>query len=589
MLKRIWFRTLGITLFLIILVWVLEAVLYKEIFVPERAIVDFILFRGDLYALHIHVLFSFTLIVLGIVISIKTVKYKTAEKRLFERQDEFRLLAENSNDVIWKMSRDGKFLYVSPSVEKLRGFTSGEVLGQSITEVLTPASFKTVEELINGFKGVMQSNPGKTPSVITELEQTCKDGSTIWTESSVKTIIDEKGEPAYFIGVTRDITERKQKELEIKRSEEYYRLMAETVMDYIIVHDPQGKILFTNPAGIKASGHSTDELIGSDIRDYIPEAHHSRLEEIWESRNTGDHTTFHFESQLYNSKGDTCPVEVSSAPVVINRTVISELLTARDISDRKKAEDQNRQVQEKIRKINLELEEKVKDRTFKLEQANKELESFSYSVSHDLHAPLRHISTFSGLLKNSIDKGDTGKTLQYLEAITSSVSKMKDLINSLLQLSRTGRSQLRKENFNMNLIVNQIVRDIEIDYPDLKINWRIADLGDADADIRLMKQVWYNLVSNAVKFSNGSNVPEIEIGKRHQENEIVWYIRDNGVGFDPKYMDRLFGVFQRLHPEDEFEGSGIGLATVKRIIDKHKGWIRAKSNPHEGAEFYFNV
>ncbi|MFW5645471.1 MAG: PAS domain-containing sensor histidine kinase, partial [Bacteroidota bacterium] len=525
--------------------------------------------------------------ILGIILSIKSVEIKKTQQELLAQQEKYRLLTEYSNDVIWKMSRNGKFLYVSPSVEKLRGFSSSEVMKQSISDTLTPSSLKTVEELMAGFEGVINSNPGKSPSVITELEQTCKDGSTVWTEVSVKTVLGKDGQPDCYIGVTRDITERKRKELDLKRSEEYYRLMAETIMDFIIVHDLQGKIIFVNPAGIKASGYSEEEIIGSNIRDFIPQDLQGSIEEFWNRRAYGDLSTFQMETLFSTRYGESTPVELSSAPVLINQKCISELIAARDISERKKVEVQNRNVQEKIKKLNAELEEKVKDRTHKLEQANKDLESFAYTVSHDLHAPLRHISTFSDLLKKSLDKGENNKTNQYLQAITSSVIKMKDLINSLLQLSRTGRSQIKKEVFEMDMIVHQVIRDVEIDYPDKTIGWKISSLGTVNADIRLMKQVWYNLVSNAVKFTNGEKAPAIEIGKTCQKNKTIWYIKDNGVGFNPKYMDKLFGVFQRLHPEDEFEGTGIGLATVKQIINKHKGEIWAESEPNKGAVFYF--
>ncbi len=587
MLKPVWIKNLGITLLLISGVWLLEAILYREIFTTDRPLKDMILFRGNLYALHVHILFSMTLLALGIVLSLKSLKYKRTQQELIKQQENYRLLTENSNDVIWKLSIDGKFLYVSPSVEKLRGYSPVEVMEQTLEEVLTPASQKTINELMYGLEEVIRANPGKTASVITELEQPCKDGSAVWTEASVQTVLDPFGKPDYFIGVSRDITERKQNERELKRSEEYYRLIAETTMDYIFVHDLEGRIIFANPSGLKASGYSLQELMGEKIVKFVPEEYHPLLDEM-SSKNIGEGLeTCNYEVEFYTREGERRPLELSTAPILINRTPISILVAARDISDRKKAEEHNRLIQEKIRRINVELEEKVRDRTRKLEQANKDLESFSYSVSHDLHAPLRHISTFSDLLKKSLTKGETEKTSNYLDAIISSVSKMKDLINGLLQLSQTGRSDLRKEQFEMKLIVEQVIRDVEIDYPDKKICWKLNELGEADADIRLMKQVWYNLVSNAVKFTNGKAKAEIEIGKKILDERTVWYIKDNGVGFDTKNMDKLFGVFQRLHSEEDFEGNGIGLATVDRIINKHEGRIWAEANPDQGAVFYF--
>ena len=274
---------------------------------------------------------------------------------------------------------------------------------------------------------------------------------------------------------------------------------------------------------------------------------------------------------------------------MINRKPISILVTARDISSRLEAEKKSQEAKERIQMINAELEEKVKERTLMLQQANQELESFSYSVSHDLRAPLRHIDAFSKLLQKSLKEGKEEKSGEYLTSILDSVKKMKDLIDSLLMLSRTGRAQLQRETFDMKLLVDQLIKETAMEDQHKEIDWNVAELGEAHADVRLMKQVWYNLVSNAIKFSNGKDRVYIEIGCEQIDNKKVWYIKDKGVGFDARYMDKLFGVFQRLHSEEEFEGTGIGLATVKRIIDKHQGMIWAESELNKGSVFYFHL
>jgi PAS domain S-box-containing protein len=577
---------MGITLGFILLIWVLDAVFHSRVG-DESFISYFIFFNDEPHEVFILVLIAVVFIASGIIITRNTIRIRRSERFQKKQEEDYRLLAEYSNDVIWKLDMSGKFLYVSPSVEKLRGYTPDEVLRQSMYEVLTPKSQETLKGLINRFYQLIKEHPGKTPSIITELEQSCKDGSTVWTEASVRTVMDSKGMPIYFIGVSRDISERKRKEKELRQSEEYYRLLAETSLDYILVHDMEGKIIFINPSGLEASGFDMDDLLGRNIREIVPSDQHVKVEKLMELRSEGDFSIHTYEIEFINKKGERRPVEASSAPILLNKTPISIMVSARDISERIEAQKRSDEARKKMETLNSELESKVGERTRLLQQAVSELESFSYSVSHDLRAPVRQIDAFSKLLNKSLLNDDKEKSGQFLRSIMDSTKKMKNLIDSLLQLSRTGRTELRRDSFSMNLVVEQVIKDIKMENDNHKIQWKVGELGDVNADIGLISQVWYNLISNSVKFANGKENVSIEIGQTVVEEKDTWYIRDNGVGFDSKYQDKLFGVFQRLHSEDDFEGSGIGLATVKRIIDKHHGKIWAESNPGEGAIFYF--
>lgn len=587
MIKRVWIVNMGITLGFILLVWALDALLHMQMPEPGSESGLFSFFSSEPHEIFLHVMIAALFLLFGILTTLNTIKIKRSKAEFKEQKEHYRLLAEHSNDVIWKLDMNGKFLYVSPSVEKLRGYTPDEVLRQDMYENVTPESAKVVKELLNRFYQIIKEDPSKTPSIITELEQPRKDGSTVWTEASITTVKNHKGLPQYFLGVSRDITDRKRKELDLKRSEEYYRLLADTSLDYIMVHDLQGNILYANPSGLKASEYDPDEILGRNILDIIPPEHHGRVTDLLEKRKNGDFTTYCYEIEFISKSGKVIPVEVSAAPILINKTPISVMVSARDITERYEAARLAKKSHDRIQKINAELEDKVKERTLLLENAYEELESFSYSVSHNLRAPLRQAETFAGLLKKSLEQNDTAKSKEYMNFILNSTSKMKGLIDSLLLLSRTTRKDLRKDRFDMKLIVDEVIRDVSLEYPSKKIAWQVGDLGEVEADIRLMNQVWYNLISNSLKFSNGKEKVIIEIGQLDEETRKTWYIRDNGVGFDPRYKDKLFGVFQRLHSDMDFDGTGIGLATVKRIIERHRGKIWADSRPGDGSVFYF--
>lgn len=242
-----------------------------------------------------------------------------------------------------------------------------------------------------------------------------------------------------------------------------------------------------------------------------------------------------------------------------------------------------------IARINAELENRVNERTAQLTAANQELESFSYSVSHDLRAPLRHMDGFAELLKkNQHDRLDE-KGRRHLQIISDAARKMGALIDDLLVFSRMGRQEMQRDLVNMNELVKDSIAQYEPDCADRKIEWNISPLPDVQGDCAMLKQVWLNLISNALKYSRTRDVSRIEIGCGVRPAEFIFHVRDNGVGFDMRYADKLFGVFQRLHREDEFEGTGVGLANIRRIIVRHGGRTWAESAPDQGATFYFSI
>ncbi len=232
---------------------------------------------------------------------------------------------------------------------------------------------------------------------------------------------------------------------------------------------------------------------------------------------------------------------------------------------------------------------KLKEEQRKLMLSNKELESFSYSVSHDLRAPLRHINGYVDLLNEKFSDDLPEKAQYYLATIQDSSKQMGTLIDDLLQFSRTGRKELQKAKVDMHGLVQEVVERIKQDAGERNIAWNIEDLPQVSGDYSLLRQVLENLIDNAVKYSRKTKNAKISIGLQEDEKNFVFYIRDNGVGFNMKYAHKLFGVFQRLHSRAEFEGTGIGLANVQRIIQKHNGQVWAEAEPGKGAVFYFSL
>jgi len=254
-----------------------------------------------------------------------------------------------------------------------------------------------------------------------------------------------------------------------------------------------------------------------------------------------------------------------------------------EISVRKHAEDE-------IRRLNVELEQRIVDRTAQLQAAYQELQAFSYSVAHDLRAPLRHVLGFVELLQQDAGPSLSEKSLRHLTTISQSAKRMGDLIDGLLTFSRVGRAELQKTHVNLEELVRETLGDFQAETTERKIVWKIHPLPPVWADRALLRTVLVNLISNAVKFTGARAKAKIEIGCAPSENgETVIFIRDNGAGFDPKYSEKLFRVFQRLHSQAEFEGTGIGLANVQRIIQRHGGRAWAKGVVDGGATFYFSI
>lgn len=358
--------------------------------------------------------------------------------------------------------------------------------------------------------------------------------------------------------------------------------IVESSNDAIIGKTLEGIITSWNKGAERIYGYSAQETIGRPISILVPSDRSDEIPTILQKIRHGEPVN-HYETIRIKKDGAPIHVSVTISPVRDSSgKIIGASATARDITEHKQAE-------EEIHNLNQQLEERVRKRTTQLEEAYKELESFSYSVSHDLRAPIRHIDGYARMLQRSLEPSLDETSLRYLRTITESTQRAGNLIDDLLSFSRMSRAEIHNILIDMNQLVREALIELRFETSKRNIDWKIEELPEVYGDPSMLRLVWRNLLSNAVKYTLPREQAKIEVGGTGIGDEAIFFVRDNGVGFDMQYADKLFGVFQRLHSTEEFEGTGIGLANVRRIVGRHGGRTWAEGCIGGGATFYFSL
>ena len=523
----------------------------------------------------------------------------------------FRTIFENAIVGIFQSTPEGRIITANPTCARIFGYESPEEMIASVYSI-TEQLYKNSEDREQWRKRIEQEGVVKD----IEVQGKRKNGASFWFRFNARAILDDKGRITSYEGMVEDITERKKIEQELKDTAQRLQTIIDASPLAIIAIDNNDRVTMWNAAAERMFGWKKEEVMGLPLP-IVPDDRGEEFQRIRETINRKESIQLE-HSQRRKKDGSLIHVSLSVAPLTDNQGNITgrmglfaditehvkieedikkthqELQTALDIANKSRQallsviEDQKK-AQEEIRRLNEELEERVRKRTNELEASNKELEAFTYSVSHDLKAPLRAIEGFTRILVENYGAHLDKEAQRICSVITENTQYMRQLIEDLLTLSRTGRVKITMSAVDMEQLVYAVFLELTTPEQRERIDLHVEPLPQVMGDPTLLRSVWKNLIENAIKFTAFTERAAIEIRGEEKVKEIIYSVKDNGIGFDMKYADKIFGVFQRLHGRDEFTGTGVGLAIVERIIHRHGGRVWAEGKEGKGATFWFSL
>jgi PAS domain S-box-containing protein len=505
----------------------------------------------------------YTVLMAGFILSalvIQKIRLNVRKQTMAELK--FSALLDAAPDATVIVNEEGIIQMANLQMEKLFGYTKGEITGQPV-ETLLPQALRT-QHVYNRTVFVKEAR-ARSMGVGLELKAIKNDGTSFPVEISLSPIKTSEG--LLVSASIRDISLRKTVEEKLKKSQKDFQLLVSSVKDYaILLLDKEGKVASWNSGAEHIKGYTAEEIIGKPLDVFYTE---EEIEKGEPKKNLQMALQYgHFETEGWRLRKDGSSFYaniVFTSLLDENGNFYGFAKVTKDITEKRKAETA-------------------------LSKLNAELEAFTYSVSHDLRAPLRGIIGFTAILEEDYASKLDDEARRIAKVIRDNTLKMGHLIDDLLAFSHMGRQEIIKSTIDTSAMVHEIVREQMSLHEGLnKIRWDIRDLTSMNADVNTFRQVWINLISNAMKYSGHQPTAHIEIGSYVNNGQNVFYVQDDGVGFEEQYADKLFKVFQRLHGAEEFEGTGVGLALVERIISKHGGNVWAKGKENAGACFSFSL
>lgn len=499
---------------------------------------------------------------------------KNAEEALLTSEQRFRTLIENNKEGITLSNKDRQYIYVTPSVKNILGYDPKEIIGTKAVDMYHPDDQESMRDLV---VSIMEKRRSYGSNIVRVRH---KNGEWRWIELTATDQFDEPGVNAMVTNF-RDITDKKRAEESLLHSEQRFKSLIENNQDVIALSAADGSIAYMSPSVNELLDYAPEELLGTSIVNLMhPNELPDNLNFLrWVNENPGK--SMFMILRLRHKDGTWRWVEATTTNQLNNPAVNAIVSNLRDVTERKK-------VQDELEQLNRSLEKKVVERTMQLEESNRALESFTSMAAHDLQAPLRVLSGYARIISKdyATQLGEEGSML--LDTMMRQAKQMNQLVSDLLAFSRVSHTILKAERVNLDEMVSELADQISL-AQNTATQITILPLGSISGDAGLIRQVWFNLISNAVKYSGKNEKPEVEIGSIDAEVETIYYVKDNGVGFDMQHANRLFQVFQRLHTNSEFEGTGVGLALVKSVITRHGGRVWAESIRGQGATFYFSI